>query len=789
MEAIKHRTLAIVAAAGFAVSLGSAVSAQTTTTVTSTTTQTTVTTTTGPTVIVPQVRRRPPRPNVPAPVSLSAVGAEVAIDDQVAVTSFEFTLTNPSNRPQEAELVVPVPDGVAIRSFQYDGTGSEPTAKLLPRDEARRIYESIVNRERDPALLEFAGYNLIKSSVFPVPAGATQKVRLVYEQVLPRDGDRVDFVLPRSEGAGSISGGDAVWTVGMTIKSSRPISTVYSPSHEFATERVSPTQYKVNLPEAASRAAGAYRLSYLLEKSAGDGLSTTIIAYPDPSVGDGHGGYFLLLAGLPSDRPADRTATRREVVMVLDRSGSMRGEKLEQARNAALQVVAGLENGESFNIIDYSDSIRSFADKPVVKDARTVEQAREYLLAIEAGGGTNLHDAAIESLRVTPTPEALPMVLFMTDGLPTVGVRSEVQIREDVARANTFDRRIFTFGVGFDVNAPLLSALARGSRAASTFVLPQEDVEVKVSQVFRRLSGPAFAAPRLVALDGDGKPSTRLVRDLQAGIGGAGGELPDLFEGDQLVVLGEYTGDAPTRMRLDGRFFGKDRSFEFTLDPGAASTRNGHVPRLWASRKIAALLDEIRQSGANGSTATDPRTKELVDEVVRLSTRFGILTEYTSFLATDPAEVADRRERGLAMPEFVPARAASDRLSSEVKKISSDRAGASGVAQAKNNDEQFRQTSAQAMNCYLDADMNMVRIAGVQQVGGEACLNRGGRWVDTRLLASEQEKPDRVVEFGTPEYTQCVAQLVQENRQGMLAFGGDVYLMLNNQRVLFKNPE
>ena len=162
------------------------------------------------------------------------------------------------------------------------------------------------------------------------------------------------------------------------------------------------------------------------------------------------------------------------MIIVIDRSGSMRDKKLDQAREAAIEVLAGLRMGESFNIIDYSDTIAQFSKAPVVKTIETMAEARGYLKGLKAEGGTNIHGALNEAVRQPVTDGALPMVLFLTDGLATSGNTSEISIRNDTAKANTNKRRIFTFGVGFDVNAPLLDKLAETSRGASINVLPNE---------------------------------------------------------------------------------------------------------------------------------------------------------------------------------------------------------------------------------------------------------------------------------------------------------------------------
>lgn len=717
-----------------------------------------------PNVVIPQRRVVPARPQV-GTVQITAVHADVRITDQVAVTTLDVHLRNPTGQRLEAEIVMPAPDGAVVRGFTFQGAGSEPSAQLLPKEEARRIYDSIVNQTRDPALLEFIGYNLIRSSVFPVEPGGTQQVRLTYEQVLPADGTRVDYVLPRSQAVDY----HVPWQVKVSIESKQPISTVYSPSHRIETRAAGDNQLTATVPPDAQREPGSFRLSYLLQR---DGVTASLFAYPDPSVG---GGYFLLLAGAPLiKKPDGHPAIKREVTLVLDRSGSMNGEKLKQVREAALQILAGLEDGEAFNLIVYNEQVELFAEMPVIKSDQTVQSARNYLHGVKARGGTNIHDALLESLRQPPTDGMLPIVLFLTDGLPTIGQTSERAIRDVAEKANRFNRRVFTFGVGLDVNSPLLENIAYQTRAASTFVLPGEDVEVKVASVFKRLSGPVLADTKLAVLDLAGQPALGRVRDLLPV------RLPDLFDGDQLVLLGQYVGEQPVQFELAGNYLGAHRSFRFDFDMTRATTRNAFVPRLWASRKIGVLIDAIRASGADvnpvNNTPNDPKLKELIDEIVRLSTEFGILTEYTAFLAREGTDLRDR--------EGVERRVEMNLQSRAVR----DRSGLGAINQDNNLAKQKAQAALNPGNKFLNDKMEEVAITSVQQVADRALYLKEGNWIDSKLVA-KAVKADREVEFGSPEHIDLAYKLAARNRQAAVALSGEVLVEIDGENVLVKAPK
>jgi Ca-activated chloride channel family protein len=543
--------------------------------------------------------------------------------------------------------------------------------------------------------------------------------------------------------------------------------------------------WRVVTPSIADAERGSFRLSYLLTPQK-DALSWTMLAYPDSRIGKGgEGGYFLLMAALPPT-PADGPRVNREVVVVIDRSGSMRGEKLEQAKSAALQVVEGLEDGEAFNIIDYSDSIQVFSEKAVIKAKDTIAAARDYIKAIQAGGGTNINDAMAEALRNPPEKGMLPIVLFLTDGLPTVGERNEVKIRDAVKKANKDSWRIFTFGVGYDVNSPLLSNLAKNSRAVPTFVQPEEDVEVKVSQVFRRLSGPTLALPKLTVLDEKGTLGGSAVREVMPG------ELADVFDGDQVLVLGQYTKEGLIHLGLEGDARGSHKTFTFTMDTRKATVRNGYVPRLWARAKVGVLIDEVRQAGAEGSIP-QARLKELTDEIVELSTTWGILTEYTSFLAA-PENQFGTQLGSAAEPtaaghwQSAPAMRSAlraDTLKKLEERAGKDRDGSGGVNQEENvQTMRPGRPAAVGRIAYMDQKMQRVEITTVQQVADMTLLNRKNRWLDARILDKEDEKPEVEIDFASAAYFTLLDELTTQGRQGVLANAGDVYILHNSQRVL-----
>ncbi len=758
-------------------------------------------------VVVPQHRVVPIRPDAPRDVQLTKVDATVAIHDRVADTRLDLSVHNPSNQQAEAILLVPVPNGATVKGFSYEaapGTGAatsqqEPTIQVLPRDEARRLYDSIVRASRDPGLLEFAGATLLRTSVFPIAPGATQRVRVEWEELLPVAQGRIDYALPRGESLRN----ETPWTLQLSVTQPSPIAAVYSPSHGLVEVHrgAAVNQRHFALDTLSQRAPGPFLVSVLPSDAAtGNGAAsgaaaTSIAAYPDPTI---NGGYFMLLGGLASktDGPG-ATSMPREVTIVLDRSGSMAGGKLDQAKAAALQVIEGLADNERFNLIDYSNGVSMFSREPVAKTPEAVARVREYLAMLKPSGGTNISDALVEALRQPGSPGCVGLVLFLTDGLPTVGQTGERAIREIVERGNPQQRRIYTIGVGQDVNVPLLDRVADLTRAKATYIVPGESVEVKVAAVAEQLHGPALADIGLTARNAAGAEDTIRIRDL------APRRIPDVFAGEQLVVFGSYLGEQPTQLSLTGRAQEGSISATVPFDPAIATTRHGYVARLWATRRIAEMVDEVRQLAADTPgqpigvppSMNDPRVKELVTEIVRLSARFGILTEYTAFFANEGTNLGDWQQLELGCNDLLARRAVATR------------SGSGALNQGINFNEMKGKAQLAYDNRFIDESMQQQRITTVQQVNDKCFYNNAGRWVDSQFVATDAARAaagggtggaaaasvadihvDETIEFGSDRHMDLIAEFAAEGRQGSLSLPGDTLLRHRGRTILVRNP-
>jgi Ca-activated chloride channel family protein len=697
-----------------------------------------------------------------AAVALSGLKVEVRVTGAVARTTLDLEVSNGSGAAAEATLLVPVARGAAVVGFELEGTSVGAGARLLPEGEARATYDAVVAELRDPALLEFVGQPLVRSQVFPVPAGGSQRLRLVTEQLLVADGGRFDYVLPRSESLARA----VPFELEVELEASGPLRTWYSPSHALDVLSRDERHLHLRLPEAGRQVPGPFRLSWVV---ADRGVGVTAFHYPDAQDG---GGWFLLLAGLPEATAAERAAAdarvaqlKREVTLVLDRSGSMEGEKLEQARAAALAVLGALHDGERVQLIDYAADVQRFSDLPRPTDGAARAEARQYLQGLHAEGGTDLHGALSAALQGAGEVDYLPLVLFLTDGLPTAGVTSELEIRALAERFNPLARRIFPVGVGHDVNAPLLDRLAAVSGGRASYVLPGEDVEASLVRVFESLEGPVLTDLQVEAVGADGALDPRALRSLSPG------KLPDLYRGEPLVLLGRYAEGFRGHLRLSAQGAEGPLQFELPLEPVAGAREHSFVPRLWAARRIDQLTEEVRQAGAAGEVGAALMT-ELSDQIVRLSTRFGILTEYTSYLATEGAVLGEWNDLLMTCSSNLEDRAVAVR------------SGAGAVNQALNHSQRAQQAQLDYSNRYWTAGLEQVELGGVQQLlGCHALFRRGNAWIDGRLLGRGELQADRTVEIGSPDYWDLAEDLEAVGERALLANLGELWLAVDGQVV------
>lgn len=716
--------------------------------------------------IVPPIHPRPPiRRPVPTSYKIRSVDVNSTIRDQVAKVQFSQVFQNTGSGTLEAKLIFPMPDDAQISDLTLIVDGKELTGRLLKKEEARRIYEEIVRRRRDPALLEYIGHGLFQTSVFPIPAGAQRTVEIRYSQLLRKENGLINLLLPIGTGKHSPKPIDKL-NVTIRVDASGPIKTVYSPSHKIDIQRPDNTRAVCKLSLETVRNPDDFRLYYGTETGA---VGMNVISYRPKTTEDG---FFLLLAS-PEVKTKATVDVARTMVFVFDRSGSMTGKKIEQAKDALTFLVNQLKPTDTFNIVAYDSEVESFRPELQRADEKTLQAARGFVDGLYAGGSTNIDGALQTALRMLSDPNRPSYVLFLTDGLPTVGERNDVKIAASAKQANAAGARLFSFGVGFDVNSRLLTRLSRNLRGQSVFVRPNEDIEAQVSSLYGKIASPLLTELN-VAFDfdvtrspGSASPVSRTYpRD-----------LPDLFHGEQLVLVGRYRQSGLAKVTLAGSLADGKRTFSTAADfvNESIDETNGFVEKLWAARRIAEIIDELDLNGHN---------QELVNELVQLSTKHGIMTPYTSFLADENVHLAERD---------AVSRRAGARASRELARTK----GKYGFAQrAFKSELQNATTAPKAAFGGMAADylgeaeeyaesLQQVRTA-VRNIGQKTFFRKRGCWRDSAVSPEQEQRAVRIVQF-SPEYFDLAASHGGKLAK-YLAFSEPVILNLGDRTYQIDPP-
>jgi len=660
------------------------------------------------------------------------------IQDQVATTYVDQVFVNEGGREMEATYIFPLPKGAVVQKFALHADGKELQAELLDKDKAQSIYEDIVRRRKDPAILTYAGEGAYQAKIYPIPPKGERRIEIRYTELIHYDSGLVGYVYPLSPEKLSHRPIESVAFVA-DIHAQQSIGSVYSPSHDIAVNKLTDKHVRVSYEEKDSLPDRDVLLYYNVAQ---DPIGLSVITFKEA----GKDGFYLLLAA-PTVEEESSDVVPKNICFVLDTSGSMSGEKIVQAKDALTFCVNSLNSQDRFNIIAFNDSVREFARELVPATAERVKEAREFIKGFEARGGTDI-DSALRAAMEKRRKDQVNYICFLTDGEPTVGETSNEQIVKNVAGyaekiAGT--TRLFVFGVGFDVNTNLLDKLAQGNGGLTTYVRPSEDIEVKVSNFYAKIAQP-------------------LLTDLALNYGTVNvydtfpEKLPDLFHGSQIEVFGRYkqAGAGRTTIALSGSTTQGSKSYELSCTFPETHGGTEYIASLWAARKIGYLLDQIRLHGEN---------KELVDEIIKLSMEYGILTEYTAFLADEG--------RAVTVSE------AGDRAHTTMKESFAAGVGAAPVARAQNAQVMQYQKTASATNTYLDAAGVRQRIANIQNVGQRGFVQRGSRWEDTRY------QPEQQVALRVKAYSEAYFQLSRAFPQvnSQLAVGDKVLIILNSQLI------
>ncbi len=686
---------------------------------------------------------------------------DVNIKDQIATTKIDQVFINPTSARLEGYFLFPVPKGATLKDFAMDVNGKMTEAELLDAGKARKIYEDIVRQMRDPALLEYSEQALFRVRIFPIEPNSEKHITISYSEVLTKDNNTYEYVFPlNTKKYSGVPLKDLV--IKVDVDNSEEIKTIYSPSHDIDIVRKSPVKALASYEKNEILPETDFQL-YIGEDKSKVGMS--LLSFRE---GSEDGFFFMDIT--PGFVAANEEIIRKDVTFVLDVSGSMAGDKLEQAKKALNFCIDNLNPGDRFEIIRFSTEATGVFNKRVVVNESNIAQAKAFVKSLKAIGGTNIEGAlglAVNEAAAKDTPH---MIIFITDGKPTIGQTDEKKLIDKIAKINKENIRIFTFGVGYDINTYLLDKLTDMTQAYRSYITPGEDIEVKVSNFYTKVSSPVLTDLKLTF---DGQTGVSQIYPVQ---------IPDLFKGSSVNIMGRYKNSGISVVTLTGKLNGAEKKFTYQADFANKNNRYEFIPPLWAIRKVGYLLDQIRLNGAD---------KELVEEVTLLAKTYGIITPYTSYLIMEDERVniAGRRlpEEVVIFNNRARDNAGFEKANSEaynqLQAVTDTAAVANSMEfQDMNNARTYSKKvkSSSKMNYVDKTGKNRNYAEQKRKVNNKMFYQNGDEWIDLDVQNNADKKVQKV-KFASDEYF----RMLNDNPQmsSYLSVGKNVRFIYDNQMI------
>lgn len=714
------------------------------------------------------IRPEPVRPRTTAglfALEVRSMKVETSIKETAATTTLEQVFYNPTPNQLQGFYYFPMPKSASIDKFSMFINGVETQGEVLDAAKARKIYEDIVRRSLDPALLEYYNQALFRVKIFPIQPRSEQKVRMTYTETLNKESGTIEYTFPFGSAENTATKQIPEFSFKVNIETNDKLKNVYSPTHESEIIRKGDNQAIVGFEGEALKNAANFKLYFNTDNSK---IGLSMLTY-NPSSEDG----FFMMNLSPGIADAEEVIAK-DITFVVDVSGSMAGEKMEQAKKALNFCIANLNNNDRFNVVRFSTEANALYDGLKVANKENRKSANEYIEKLRPIGGTNI-DEALNLALTTKTDEKRPyFVIFLTDGKPTIGETNQDQLLKKVKGYNPKSTRIFTFGIGTNLNTKLLDQLTEATNAYGTYVLPTEDIEVKVSDFYTKVSSPILTDIQ-VSFDKGFE-----VSELQPKA------LPDIFKGSSMTILGRYGGSGSGKITVKGKVNGKEKTYVYNANFPNKAKENDFVASLWAASTVGFLMDQIRLNGEN---------KELIDEVVRLSKKYGIITPYTSYLILEDEAVSVRtnrlERRDQLLNSRVPAEQSRvlDEISVTYDSGMNKSSGDVSVRASKRNQRLKKTENATAIR-EKDEELDYKTTTGettnlaadIRNVNGRAFYNNNNEWVDANIPLNQNKnrKVNRVA-FNSSEYF----KLISDNPEVVdyLALGRNVRFELNNEVI------
>jgi len=662
----------------------------------------------------------------------------VTIEEGHAVTRVRQEFYNPHDRPVVGHYLFPVPPEAILSRFEATVDGQQQAVTRQGAAATNATLYSVVRERRDPSLLQYADWESLTFDL-NLPPGGSRTMSLEYEEVLAPGGGLYHYRYILSTERYSAQPLDEV-SVTVDLHSSAGLASLYSPSHAVTTEWLGEGRARVRWEAQHVNPAEDFELYFApAEGGFGGGLLT----------GERDGQGHLLFLFSPQVEPRQANALPKEIVFVIDHSGSMSGEKIEQAKDALQFILGQLGQEDRFSIVAFNDRQSVLADSLQPVGRETLKEARRFVERLTAEGSTDLEAALQTGLKILARSQnrgAMRLAVFLTDGLPTAGITDEVLIHRLVTESNTaLEARLHIFGVGYDVNTHLLDRLAADNGGTVTYVQPGENLEAALTGFYTRIAYPLLTD---LEVEFEGLEVSDLYPET----------LPDLFQGSSLLLTGRYraTGEHVS-VRVRGWAGTERREYVYRFDLAQTAGRD-FVPRLWATRRVGALLDRVRVEGERPA---------LVEEIRGLGLSYGIVTPYTTFVVQAQAEGAASAENMGLYENQAELNAASGRttIQARVQNQIYQEAAQASLAQGANVSNVGRRSLAQVG--VQQVDLSLLR--GQKEIGGPIT----DEWIANNIQV------DRTVEFGSEEYFALAADpearpFLQSGRNVVFAYQGQV---------------
>lgn len=528
----------------------------------------------------------------------------VTINNSIAVTQIDQVFVNTENRQVEALYTFPVPREASVSNFSMWIAGKEMVGEVVEKERAREIYNSYKRQRRDPGLLEQVDYKQFEMRIFPISAGAEQRIRIEYYQQLNIDHDWATYVYPLA----TVSGDKAIdttvqgrFSMNVDVKSEVPIKELKSESHADDFVVVS------HQPDYAQAA---------MELTEGDLSRDIVMAFQTkrPRTGldvvtshpRGEDGYFMMTL-TPGD-DLSSTMEPMDYVFLLDISGSMaRGDKLEISRKSVTAFIESLGPEDRFDCLAFN-----LAPTPLFKQLQPANEtnlikARKFFSDQRARGGTVLQPAISAAYSYRDDDRPLNVVL-LSDGMTAVGEQSEL-LRLIESRPDGV--RVFCIGVGNEVNRPLLEQMATEAGGLAAFVSTEDSFARQAQLMRQKLIRPAIEDLQVQIRGGK-------VSDVEPQ------SLGDLFYGTPVRMFGRYASGGAFSVTISGKVQGGPWKQTVDMQLPSVDEGNSEIERMWAHKRVGRLLD--RERAGKGSAR---------DEIVRLCEGYSIVSPYASMLVLE----------------------------------------------------------------------------------------------------------------------------------------------------------